>query len=86
MEEICSLIFPANFSIKSGNNFYDVYISLCTILKEITLFEFVLSWDMENPTGQPLGHGGDFDLDSDHATPEVKEIVSEEDPEVFFYV
>ena len=39
---------------------------------------------MENSDGQPLGHGGDFDLDADHATPEVKEIVSENDPEVFF--
>ena len=38
---------------------------------------------MENSDGQPLGHGGDFDLDADHATPEVKEIVSENDPEVF---
>ena len=40
---------------------------------------------MENSDGQPLGHGEDFDLDADHATPEVKEIVSENDPEVFFF-
>lgn len=41
---------------------------------------------MENSDGQPLGHGEDFDLDADHATPEVKEIVSENDPEVFFSI
>ena len=39
---------------------------------------------MENPDGLPLGHGGDFEIDADHASPEVKEIVSEDDPEVFF--
>ena len=48
--------------------------------------EKLFSWDMENPDGLPLGHGGDFEIDADHASPEVKEIVSEDDPEVIFFI